>query len=52
MSAKSILKNLHVKCINCKHGRFLHNNQGCTVKNCEYPADPKCKCENCEGMFS
>lgn len=47
-----ISKNVHSKCHTCKHHKFLHNNQGCTVENCDCPADPKCDCENCEGIFS
>jgi len=52
MSLENISKNVHSKCYLCKHHKFLHNNEGCTVKNCECPADPKCDCENCEGNFS
>ena len=52
METENILKNVHSKCFSCEHSRFHHNNQGCTVDNCDCPADPKCDCENCEGCFS
>jgi len=38
------------KCISCNHDEKKHGNTGC--KECDCPADPKCDCGNCEGMFS
>ncbi len=42
----------NTKCVSCDHDEKKHGDKGCTVNNCECPADPECNCKNCEGMFS